>query len=95
MERVRAAVPFRFYALVAILALAATLRLAELPFRGLIYWDEGKFLLEGVRLETSLRLLAGARDRGDVQRIAGCGADPDGGRREVRAARGVSLPRAG
>ena len=36
------------------------LRFANLPVRGLIYWDEGKFLLEGVRLETGLRILAGA-----------------------------------
>jgi len=46
---------------VALIVLAAAvLRFADLPSRGLIYWDEGKFLLEGVRLETGLRILAGA-----------------------------------
>jgi 4-amino-4-deoxy-L-arabinose transferase-like glycosyltransferase len=39
---------------------AAILRFADLPLRGLTYWDEGKFLLEGVRLETGLRILAGS-----------------------------------
>jgi Dolichyl-phosphate-mannose-protein mannosyltransferase len=47
-------------AVTLIVILASVLRFAELPSRGLIYWDEGKFLLEGVRLETGLRLLAGA-----------------------------------
>jgi 4-amino-4-deoxy-L-arabinose transferase-like glycosyltransferase len=48
-------------AAVALIVLAAAvLRFADLPSRGLIYWDEGKFLLEGVRLETALRILAGA-----------------------------------
>lgn len=47
-------------AVALILVAAAVLRFAELPARGLIYWDEGKFLLEGVRLETALRILAGA-----------------------------------
>jgi 4-amino-4-deoxy-L-arabinose transferase-like glycosyltransferase len=47
-------------AVALIVILAAVLRFAHLPSRGLIYWDEGKFLLEGVRLETGLRLLAGA-----------------------------------
>ncbi len=43
-----------------IVLVAAVLRFGDLPSRGLIYWDEGKFLLEGVRLETGLRILAGA-----------------------------------
>ena len=47
-------------AVALILVAAAVLRFAELPARGLIYWDEGKFLLEVVRLETALRILAGA-----------------------------------
>ncbi len=48
-------------AAVALIVVAASvLRFGNLPARGLIYWDEGKFLLEGVRLETGLRLLAGA-----------------------------------
>src|SRR5438105_2281315 len=40
---------FRLTLLGLILALALFLRLYELPLRGLIYWDEGKFALEGVR----------------------------------------------
>ena len=55
----RAASP-QALAIFAIVGLAAFLRLTALPSRGLIYWDEAKFLLEGVRLETALHLLAGA-----------------------------------
>ncbi len=36
--------------LLGILALAALLRFDQLGQRGLIYWDEGKFALEGVRM---------------------------------------------
>lgn len=42
-----------------ILSLAAILRCYALPERGLIYWDEAKFALEGIRLEMGLRWLAG------------------------------------
>lgn len=43
----------------AILSLAAILRFYALPQRGLIYWDEAKFALEGIRLEAELRWLVG------------------------------------
>lgn len=56
-----------FGPLAAILALAGTLRFASLSQRGLIYWDEGKFALEGIRLQAALRLLAG----GHVDNLAG------------------------
>jgi 4-amino-4-deoxy-L-arabinose transferase-like glycosyltransferase len=36
--------------LIPILALAAIVRFASLSQRGLLYWDEGKFALEGIRL---------------------------------------------
>ncbi len=39
--------------------MAAVLRFAYLPARGLIYWDEGKFALEGIRLESLLLALTG------------------------------------
>jgi 4-amino-4-deoxy-L-arabinose transferase-like glycosyltransferase len=42
-------------ALVAILALAAILRFHGLIDRGFIYWDEGKFALEGAHLHDLLR----------------------------------------
>lgn len=60
MGRFSRATSVRVLAITLVVILAAVLRFAELPARGLIYWDEGKFLLEGVRLETGLRLLAGA-----------------------------------
>jgi 4-amino-4-deoxy-L-arabinose transferase-like glycosyltransferase len=47
-------------ALAAILALASVLRFTRLADRGFIYWDEGKFALEGIRLQSALRLLSGA-----------------------------------
>jgi 4-amino-4-deoxy-L-arabinose transferase-like glycosyltransferase len=46
-------------ALVGISILAAILRFASLPSRGLIYWDEAKFALEGVRLQSGLVALVG------------------------------------
>ncbi|MGH2442745.1 MAG: hypothetical protein ACRDFX_06240 [Chloroflexota bacterium] len=36
--------------LIAIVALGAALRFSFLTDRGLIYWDEAKFALEGIRL---------------------------------------------
>lgn len=42
-------------------AIATILRFASLPSRGLIYWDEAKFGLEGIRLQVGLMALAGAR----------------------------------
>ena len=47
--------------LAGILAVAAALRLAELANRGFIYWDEGKFALEGVRMAALLRSIGGAQ----------------------------------
>jgi 4-amino-4-deoxy-L-arabinose transferase-like glycosyltransferase len=47
-------------ALAAVVALAAVLRFAKLADRGLIYWDEGKFALEGIRLQSAIALLSGA-----------------------------------
>jgi 4-amino-4-deoxy-L-arabinose transferase-like glycosyltransferase len=44
----------------AILAVATLLRFFALPQRGLIYWDEGKFALEGIRMEAGLLALFGA-----------------------------------
>jgi len=38
-------------AIAAILGLAALIRFCDLGSRGLVYWDEGKFALEGVRLQ--------------------------------------------
>src|SRR5919202_2337414 len=40
--------------LTAVLAVAAVLRLYALPERGLIIWDEAKFALEGIRLQTGI-----------------------------------------
>ena len=45
--------------LAGILALAAVLRFYSLSGRGLIYWDEAKFSLEGVRLEAYLQAIFG------------------------------------
>jgi 4-amino-4-deoxy-L-arabinose transferase-like glycosyltransferase len=45
--------------LAGILSLAAILRFYSLSGRGLIYWDEAKFSLEGVRLEAYLQALFG------------------------------------
>jgi 4-amino-4-deoxy-L-arabinose transferase-like glycosyltransferase len=46
--------------LTAIMALAAVLRFAALPQRGLIYWDEAKFALEGERFQAYLQAILGA-----------------------------------
>lgn len=46
--------------LTLVLSIAALLRFYALPSRGLIYWDEGKFALEGIRMESGLRALFGA-----------------------------------
>lgn len=43
-----------------ILALAALLRFYALPQRGFIYWDEGKYALEGLRLQAALHGLLGS-----------------------------------
>lgn len=43
--------------LAAILVLAAVLRFDDLTQRGLVYWDEGKFALEGLRFEALLHKL--------------------------------------
>jgi hypothetical protein len=47
-------------ALALVLALGGVLRFARLSQRGLIYWDEAKFALEGIRVESLLRLAAGS-----------------------------------
>lgn len=53
------------FTVVGISALAAILRFASLPSRGLIYWDEAKFALEGIRLQSGLiALLGGAASLG-------------------------------
>jgi 4-amino-4-deoxy-L-arabinose transferase-like glycosyltransferase len=44
-----------------ILVLAAALRFASLSQRGLIYWDEGKFALEGIRFLGMFQHLPGIR----------------------------------
>jgi 4-amino-4-deoxy-L-arabinose transferase-like glycosyltransferase len=44
----------------AVLALAALLRFYNLWQRGLVYWDEGKFALEGARMEAALHSLLGS-----------------------------------
>lgn len=47
--------------LLAVLVLAAILRMYSLPDRGLLYWDEGKFTLEGIRLFSVLQALPDVR----------------------------------
>lgn len=47
------------WALLPILGIGALLRLWNLPSRGLIYWDEGKFCLEGLRMLGGLQALVG------------------------------------
>ncbi|HLJ67766.1 MAG TPA: glycosyltransferase family 39 protein [Chloroflexota bacterium] len=42
------------------MALALVLRCYELPRRGLLYWDEGKFALEGIRLQAAIQALLGS-----------------------------------
>ena len=54
-------------ALAAILVLAAVLRFDSLSQRGLIYWDEAKFALEGVRLHAYMVSIFG----GHVSLLAG------------------------
>lgn len=46
-------------ALAAICCVGAVLRFAWLPQRGLLYWDEGKFALEGIRMQVLLQDLFG------------------------------------
>ncbi len=46
--------------MVAIVAVAAVLRFADLSHRGLVYWDEAKFSLEGERLHAYLQSWAGS-----------------------------------
>jgi 4-amino-4-deoxy-L-arabinose transferase-like glycosyltransferase len=52
--------PAELVVLIAIMLSAAVLRLAHLTDRGYIYWDEGKFALEGARMHDALRDLFGA-----------------------------------
>src|ERR1039458_2956288 len=54
-------------AIAAILVLAAVLRFDSLSQRGLIYWDEAKFALEGVRLHAYMVSIFG----GHVSLLAG------------------------
>ncbi|HEX6509224.1 MAG TPA: glycosyltransferase family 39 protein, partial [Chloroflexota bacterium] len=61
MDGARRATTLRSLCLIPILALAAVLRFAALPSRGLLYWDEAKFLLEGVRLNTALLAVSDSR----------------------------------
>lgn len=49
----------RVLALIAIAFLAAFLRFSRLTDRGLFFWDEAKFALEGIRMEQGLRMVAG------------------------------------
>lgn len=44
-------------AVAGVTILAAVLRFASLPSRGLIYWDEAKFALEGIRVQSGLMAL--------------------------------------
>lgn len=46
--------------LLPVLGIAAWLRFWNLPSRGLLYWDEGKFALEGMRLQVWLQALTGS-----------------------------------
>jgi len=52
---------------VPILVFSAMLRFADVSKRGLVYWDEGKFALEGVRLQSVLEHLC----CGGASQIAG------------------------
>jgi len=45
---------------IAIVVVAAILRFADLSARGLIYWDEAKFALEGIRIESLIGSALGA-----------------------------------
>jgi len=53
--------PFTYLLLAGILLLAAVLRFWSLTARGFIYWDEGKFALEGMRLHWALGHLLGSK----------------------------------
>lgn len=46
-------------ALLGILFLATVVRFYALPVRGLIYWDEAKFALEGIRVQAAFSTLLG------------------------------------
>lgn len=48
------------YVLTIIFAVATFLRFYELSDRGLIYWDEAKFALEGIRVQVALQGLLGS-----------------------------------
>lgn len=47
--------------LACVLTVAAVLRFYALPSRGFIYWDEGTYALEGVRIHNELLALAGVK----------------------------------
>jgi len=53
--------PFTYLLLAGILLLAAVLRFWSLTARGFIYWDEGKFALEGMRLQWAIGHLLGSK----------------------------------
>ena len=57
--------------LVAALAIAGVLRFAHLDLQGLMYWDEGKFALEGLRLESALRAFVGGHVDPSVGKTVG------------------------
>src|SRR5947209_1304121 len=56
-ERLRIVLDSSWVRLLPILALAGLLRFDGLSHRGLLYWDEGKFTLEGIRLLSVLQAL--------------------------------------
>jgi 4-amino-4-deoxy-L-arabinose transferase-like glycosyltransferase len=58
---IRGALSFAPIKLLPVIALAGILRIYELPARGLIYWDEAKFALEGERVHAALQVLVGAQ----------------------------------
>lgn len=58
-------------ALAGITVLATVLRFAALPSRGLIYWDEAKFALEGIRVQSGLITLLGGAASVDAGKAVG------------------------
>src|SRR5689334_18191898 len=61
--------PVDSLSLLGVLCLAAVLRLWNLKDRGLIYWDEAKYALEGLRVLAVARAAAGSH----VSMLAGKG----------------------
>jgi hypothetical protein len=49
-----ASIPAAAWMVAPILVFSAMLRFADVSKRGLVYWDEGKFALEGIRLQSVL-----------------------------------------